>query len=86
MKTHEIETDDLYEQIRSEMDHLGGILSIVECLGASEYQGMDNTMETLLKNNRNGFMSVMYDAINRHEKALKLMRELGERIIVKKAA
>jgi hypothetical protein len=80
MKKHEIETDDLYEKIEDELDYLGGILSVVECLAAGKYEGDDNCMETLLANNRNGFMTIINDATQRFERARQMIREMQDRI------
>lgn len=85
-KKHKIKTDELYEQINNELDHLGGVLSVVECLAASQYQGSDNAMESLLKNNSNGFMTIMNDTAQRFERTRKLIRELAERAPEEKAA
>ena len=80
MKKHKIKTDDLYEKIEDELDHLGGILSIVECLAAGKYEGADNCMETLLAHNLNGFMTIIYDATQRFERARQMIREMQNRM------
>jgi len=73
-------TDDLYDEISNELDYLGGILSIVECLAAGQYEGADNCMETLLAQNRNGFMTIIYDSSQRFERVRELIREMHEKM------
>lgn len=82
MKKHEIKTDELYEKIGNELDHLSGILSIVECLAAGKYEGADNCMETLLAHNRNGFMTIIYDATQRLDLARQMIHETQDRMTV----